>query len=106
MNPPIVGAALWQQVVDRAGGRCQCVGECGGKHGPERCDRENGEHLGRVRLRAVPADPALPFHRAASLPAEQLHAICPTCHNGVENRRRNAAAAQPPQPDALFPAAP
>lgn len=34
----------WREVVDRAGGRCECRGACGRKHSPEgRCTREHSE---------------------------------------------------------------
>ncbi len=83
---------LLAAVAARAGGRCQCpsagAAGCGGEH------RSGLEHCGardtrRSPLVAAPLDPATPDHLAASLPAEQLLALCPPCFT----RRRKASAA-------------
>jgi DNA (cytosine-5)-methyltransferase 1 len=84
---PIVGAARWREVIDRAGQRCECRGACGRKHreGQGRCTRE---HSGWAPLHAVPRDPA-PFHVAAA-----LHALCDPCHAAfasIHARARQAA---------------
>ncbi|MFG2694835.1 hypothetical protein [Kitasatospora sp. NPDC048407] len=110
-RPPIVCAALWQDVTDRAGMRCQCTGTCGSKHtaGNGRCEREHGgwasKHSGILRLLVAPTDPAdmlLPPHRASALPVEQLSAWCPTCHDRTRTAARRTARSRPAQADALF----
>ncbi|MFF4652997.1 hypothetical protein [Streptomyces sp. NPDC001380] len=110
-RPPLVGAATWQAVMQTANHRCQCAGQCGDPHtrGGGRCDRAHGGHHhrhggGTVRLLAAPADPAhltLPAHRAAALPAGELAAWCPPCHDAARRTARTAEAA-PPDADALF----
>jgi hypothetical protein len=112
-KPPILGAAIWQDVMTLAGDRCQCKGACGKKHtGPDRkparCVRTNDEYVkgkGRVRLLALPRDPTLPFHEAARLPARRLIAFCPECADGVRRILNRAAKAAPPQGEGLFDAA-
>lgn len=104
MKEPVVGAALWREVVALAGERCQCTGACGKKHrGP---DRKPGrceaiEH-GRAHLLALPRNPLLPWHKAAGLPARHLIAFCPDCAAGVRRAINRGIKAQPPQADGLF----
>ena len=108
--PPIVGADLWQQVMTAAADRCECKGACGKKHltaarKPGRCEHENGQYLkdhGRLRLLAIPRDPSLPWHEAATLPARRLIAFCRPCADGVRRILNRAEKAQPPQDDGLF----
>lgn len=107
---PIVGTAVWQDVMTLAGDRCQCQGACGKKHtGPDRkpgrCTRVQDEYVkgkGRIRLLAIPRDPTLPFHEAARLPARRLIAFCPECSDGVRRAINREIKAQPPQEDGLF----
>lgn len=109
-RPPIVGADLWQQVMDLAAGRCQCQGSCGKKHltaarKPGRCEHENEMYVkghGRIRLLALPRDPSLPWHEAATLPARRLIAFCLPCAKGVSTVINRAVKALPPQDDELF----
>lgn len=109
-RPPLVGAEVWQDVMTLAGDRCQCQGVCGKKHldqrrKPGRCVRANDEYVkgkGRIRLVALPRDPTLPFHEAATLPARRLIAFCPDCSDGVRRALNRAAKAQPPQDEGLF----
>ncbi|WP_063774200.1 hypothetical protein [Streptacidiphilus rugosus] len=98
-TPPLAPLPLWEQVIHRADGRCQCTGQCGSKHaaGHGRCEHENGgylsKHHGPVRLIAAPADPAaltLPAHQAARLPLSALAAWCPPCHDHAHTRARHA----------------
>jgi DNA (cytosine-5)-methyltransferase 1 len=78
---PIIAADRWRQVIDRAGERCECTGQCGRRHrdGKGRCARPDRPG---AALHAVPASPA-PFHVAAALPAAALTALCDPCHAAV-----------------------
>jgi DNA (cytosine-5)-methyltransferase 1 len=89
---PVIAAGRWRQVIDRAGERCECTGQCGRKHreGKGRCTRPDRPG---APLHAVPRDPA-PFHVAAALPASALHALCDRCHGAlaaIHDRGRQAA---------------
>jgi hypothetical protein len=115
LDGPLVGAALYNQVLTLAGRRCQCQGACGKKHAPRaakapwRCEHRQGQHvtkLGSVRLLAIPHDPSLPWHLAGQLPARRLIAFCPPCADGVRRAINRAAKAQPPQDGGLFDAEP
>jgi hypothetical protein len=80
---------LWREVIDRAGGRCECEGACGRKHKDDpagRCTRENAE---AALLHAVPREPVT-TRAAVSLPASALHALCGPCHDTTA--RKHAAA--------------
>jgi hypothetical protein len=83
---PIIAASLWQQVIDAAGKRCECHGECGRQHkdGHGRCTREDGPYS---PLHAVARDPGAPFHVAAALDAAALLALCDTCHAAAASMR-------------------
>ena len=113
VRPPIVGAALWTTVMNRAGHRCECRGACGKKHSASgsrtqgRCDLENGKHIskrGEVVLIAMPRDPIGEgdFATAAQLPARRLAAMCPDCYDAVLSKIRKAVKQLPPQDDGLF----
>jgi hypothetical protein len=114
MRPPIVAAELWQEVMARAGDRCECRGACGSKHttdrrtkGQQRCDRVNGRWIskyGEIRLVATPRDPVNEgdFVTAAQLPARRLIALCPPCHDKVRAVIRKAERQLPPQGEGLF----
>ncbi|MFJ6212176.1 hypothetical protein ACIQGZ_02390 [Streptomyces sp. NPDC092296] len=111
-RPPLAATPAWRAVMHTAGHRCQCTGQCGDPHtrGGGRCDREHDGHShrrggGTVRLLAAPADPAqlgLPAHRAAALPAGELAAWCPTCHDHTRKTAARAAEAADTSADALF----
>ena len=77
----------WQEVVDRAGGRCECRSACGRNHKDPagRCTRESTQ---TAPLHAVPRDPA-PTRIAATLPAAAPHALCGPCHDATD--RKHAA---------------
>ncbi|MEV5607142.1 hypothetical protein [Streptomyces sp. NPDC052225] len=84
-SQPIVGTAVFNPVMEAAGHRCQCEGECGNPHAKSggRCPHEHdgytSKHGRRVRLIAAPADPLASAVAAAGLPPEQLRAWCPDC---------------------------
>ena len=86
---PIAGAALWWQVVRAAGGRCECVGECGGKHrdGNGSCLHEDAPWS---PLHAVARSPAAGSVAEMRMSAAELMAVCDGCHGGLLARRRKA----------------
>ncbi len=71
---------LWREVVDRAGGRCECRGACGRKHSNDPAGRCTREGTQTAPLHAVPREPAT-TREAASLPAAAMHALCGPCHD-------------------------
>jgi hypothetical protein len=91
MNGPPVAAGPWREVIERAGRRCECRGECGRSHGngQGRCIRENAP---RAPLHAVPRAP-VPSGAAAVLPASALHALCGPCHAACASIRARARQA-------------
>jgi hypothetical protein len=95
---------LWQKVIDHAGGRCECRGACGRKHRDDpagRCTRENTE---TAPLHAVPREPVT-TRAAASLPAEDMHALCGPCHETTARKQaaeRASALRAEADTDALF----
>ena len=80
---PVTGQ--WREVVDRAGGRCECRGACGRKHNSDPTGRCTREHTPTAPLHAVPREPAT-TRAAASLPADAMHALCHRCHDGTARR--------------------
>jgi hypothetical protein len=92
MSAPIVGADLFRTVVDAAGGRCHCTGQCGQSHRKTegRCLRQHDS--GGLRLIAAPADPATTELAAAALPASGLRAWCPACFTTARRLARPAVA--------------
>lgn len=66
-------------VLDQAGYRCQCQGECGGAHtrGNGRCPITSDTR--RHRLVVAPTNPTLSITAAASLPTDKLRAWCTAC---------------------------
>ena len=92
MSTPIVGADLFAAVMDAAGGRCHCTGQCGQSHRKTegRCLRQHDAN--RVRLIAAPADPATPELAAATLPASSLRAWCPACFTTARRLARPVEA--------------
>jgi hypothetical protein len=79
---------LWREVIDRAGGRCECRGACGRKHKDDPAGRCTREHADTVPLHAVPREPVT-ARAAASLPASALRALCGPCHDTTA--RKHAA---------------
>ncbi|MPZ61590.1 MAG: hypothetical protein GEU93_09900 [Propionibacteriales bacterium] len=80
-------------VLDHAGYRCQCHGECGGAHsrGNGRCPISSGTR--RHRLVVAPANPTLSATAAAHLPASELRAWCTACLLDAERLTRHHAPA-------------
>jgi len=98
-RPPLVGGELWAAVVDRAGSRCQCTGECGRPHregGERRCQRADNQ---RGPLHVVPAKPTS-THAAAGLAAVDLIAVCASCHTGIVRTQRRQQAQRAEEPTA------
>ncbi|MFF7202053.1 hypothetical protein [Streptomyces sp. NPDC008141] len=99
MSEPLAAVNTWIPVMEAAGRRCQCTGECGNPHtrGEGRCPREHdsytSKHGRRVRLMAAPADPSTPPTQAVRLPASQLRAWCPECYAAAIRRARTATPA-------------
>ncbi|MFD3438816.1 hypothetical protein ACFWU3_15085 [Streptomyces sp. NPDC058685] len=108
MSEPLVYADLWRPVMEAAGFRCQCVGQCGGKHAKSqgRCPREHDQpaskHRGPVRLLAAPTNPLTPPVAACRLPMSDLWAWCPDCHTAAHRAAHRTQAAQPEGQDGLF----
>ncbi|MEU2713860.1 hypothetical protein [Streptomyces sp. NPDC007205] len=96
---PIVGAALFRTVMEAAGYRCQCSGECGNPHakGDGRRQHEHdhytSKHGRRVRLTAAPVDPLATDVTAARLPASELRAWCPDCHTAARLAKKRLPVA-------------
>jgi anti-sigma regulatory factor (Ser/Thr protein kinase) len=93
--PPEPWGARWLTVMERAGWRCECSGQCG--RAGHRCP---SGHAPGYPLHVVPAVPAGDA-AAAALPACALVALCAGCRAGADRSAARSAAAAP-QPDALF----
>ncbi|MBZ6175945.1 hypothetical protein KVH24_25790 [Streptomyces olivaceus] len=97
MSEPLAGVGTWRPVMEAAGHRCQCSGQCGNAHAKTdgRCPREHdgytSKHGHRVRLMAAPADPLTPPVTAVTLPPGELRAWCPECHTAAARRARTTA---------------
>ena len=117
VRAPLVGAETWREVVDLAGERCQCRGQCGRRHidrqrpdAEPRCAHINGQYakplhvIPRARLTADATGPGGPSQWAASarLPAAELAAVCKGCHVGIDAARAARARAAADAPPALF----
>ncbi|MEU2722743.1 hypothetical protein [Streptomyces smyrnaeus] len=109
MSEPIVYADQWRAVMQRAGYRCQCVGQCGSKHakGGGRCERQHDKyadkHHGPARLLTAPADPTLTLTAAVALSTGELRAWCGFCLDGARRTARTAARKGPdPNEGGLF----
>lgn len=100
MSEPIAYAALWRAVMQAAGYRCQCTGQCGNPHKKTRgrCPREHDQcaskHRGPVHLAAAPADLTQSQRTAAALPAGALRGWCPDCHDAARRAAARAARRQ------------
>ena len=107
-SQPIVGAAVFTAVMEAAGYRCQCGGECGNPHtkGDGRCPHEHdhytSKHGRRVRLMAAPADPLATDVTAARLPIGELRAWCPDCHTAAARHAKKRLPAAPEAQCGLF----
>ncbi|MEU0059585.1 hypothetical protein [Streptomyces sp. NPDC006334] len=107
-SQPIVGAAVFNAVMEAAGYRCQCGGECGNPHAKDagRCPREHDHYTSKhgrlVRLIAAPGDPLATDVAAAGLPAGELRAWCPDCHTAAARLARKRLPAAPKDQCGLF----
>lgn len=92
---PIWGSELWRQVVSRAGGICQCTGQCGAKHSQShgRCDMQEGRR--GEHLIAAPAVAGLSFAASARLTAPELIALCVRCFGGRNRITQKSTPAVP-----------
>lgn len=84
------------RIVARAGGRCECEGECGlhrDHPGPRRCEERHGDPAkwakGRVVLTVAHLN-----HQPEDVRPENLKAMCQRCHlrYDVEHHQANARA--------------
>ncbi|MFJ5706986.1 hypothetical protein [Streptomyces sp. NPDC093105] len=106
MSEPITGAEVWRPVMQAAGYRCWCTGQCGNKHvkAQGRCPREHDQlaskHRGPVHLIAAPPDPLTSVLTAARMTAAELRAWCPDCHTAA--RRIAGRHHSPPETTTLF----
>lgn len=94
-------AGVWYEVRDRAGGRCECAGECGSPHrkGGGRCHVED-HWPDWCDLTVTPADAGESIETAARLPCVALRLRCSGCwralrHAASARARESAQAAQP-----------
>jgi anti-sigma regulatory factor (Ser/Thr protein kinase) len=95
---PAAHVTVWERVMERAGWRCQCTGQCGRSH------RTGGRCLAEhpaAPLHAVPAW-AVSDTAAAALPPAALTAMCGPCHAGHDRRARSRQAAACQPGEALF----
>lgn len=86
--------AISARIRERAGGRCECVGECGLHRttpGPRRCIERNGEEAkwakGKVVLTVAHLN-----HQPEDCRPENLKAMCQRCHlrYDIDHHRRTA----------------
>lgn len=97
-SQPLAAVDVWRPVMEAAGYRCQCTGQCGNPHakGAGRCPREHdgytSKHGHRVRLMAAPADPLTPHTTAVTLAPGELRAWCADCHTNAARRARTTAS--------------
>ena len=108
VQPPLAGAEIWTAVMAAATSakermpRCQCRGVCGTAHSKSAgwCPRKHGDRQqttdrfkeGTVKLIAAPIDLKLSPQAAAALPASDLTAWCPSCHDGARRIATKARA--------------
>lgn len=89
----------WRIIVERAGARCQCAGECGRdpKHLDEdvRCRNRHGQPRwrGKSWQRPVILSAAHLDHDPTSRDLEAILALCESCHLAVD-RAHHAATRQ------------
>ena len=87
---PAPGPADWPEIAkriktDRAGGQCECRGECGDAHPGGRCSAREGEfhpvHGGPTVLTCA----HWPDHNPANCDDDNLRAWCRRCHLKVDH---------------------
>lgn len=99
---PIACGALYEAVIDRAGGGCECDDREG--WGCARAHRFTG-HWCSARYGAdeplivAARDPQLPLHRITNLPPGELVALCRACYTRRTNSAKKAAAEDEQQLD-------
>lgn len=78
---------------DRAGGRCECKGECGTGH-VGRCSRRHGDRLGHgIDSRRVILTTAHRDHTPEHCDDANLFAACQRCHLGYDRVHHAQTAA-------------
>lgn len=92
--------ADWREISDsirhgRAGGQCECVGECGHRHSAGRCP---ARHLARhpVTNAVVVLTVAHLDHTPVHCDLANLRAFCQRCHLSYEAERHAAIAGMTP----------
>jgi hypothetical protein len=86
--PPIVGADIWEQVIIRADGQCECE-ECAARKHRKADGRCWATSTPGRPLHAVPRDD--PSGISPMMPgADQLLALCDDCHAAAQARVRRA----------------
>lgn len=84
-------------VIDRAGGQCECTGQCGVTHikSAGRCPRRHGGWHARketvLALAPKPKGLLLPLHRQAALPDAELMAWCEDCQRKAQKLAKECA---------------
>lgn len=88
---------------ERAGGRCECAGECGQEHGRERhgeyvdqhprCSARNGEEHPDTGSTVVLTVAHLD-HTPENCGDDNLKAMCQRCHNRYDAPKRRAGIAE------------
>lgn len=77
---------------DRAGGQCECAGECGHDHGG-RCEARHGEPHPVTRSKVILTTAHRHGSEIEDCADHDLFAACQRCHNAYDRpmRQRNAA---------------
>lgn len=94
---PLLPTAIWQEVVDRADGRCECrKGACGNRHTSEPkvtkpCRRTTADGWALY----VVGPPGMSDTHLARLDPGQLHAYCQECATGIARVAGHGARAKP-----------
>lgn len=92
--------ANWKQIsdrirFDRAGGQCECIGECGlhqTNPGPRRCTEKHGANAQWAKGRIVLTTAHL-NHIETDCRDENLKAMCQRCHLRYDAKHHQANAA-------------
>lgn len=99
---PLGAPPAWSRVVlDRAGGQCECTGQCGVAHKQSggRCKTRHGGWVNRknvvLLLAPKPDGLLLPLHEQTALPDAELMAWCWGCKEKAEKRAEALAKPNP-----------
>lgn len=97
---------------DRAGSRCECIGECGTSHietgGDGRCKRLHGQQIPGTAGQCTVLTVAHLNHRPEDCHDENLRAMCQACHlrydadEHARNAKRTRLARETEGMDSLF----